>query len=247
MCGIISFLISKIEFQRFNCKADVGFLIDGSGSINHEEHGGSPYNWNLIKDFVLVLAKNLNISEDGAHMAVGVFSNEATLDIKFSDYTDYESFEQAVLQLRYPSLLTYTLKGYDLAYNQMFSESNGMRSNVPKTLIVVTDGICARNCSLADDASCRETGCKSDYCHKEYFMCPNEFARWGKMFRNRKIKTIGIGVGERTNETEIIEFVGQSNYYKKKSFNQILTKRFQQELVLCEGKKPLNKLFKCHL
>ena len=90
------FMISMIEFQRFDCKADVGFLIDGSGSITN----GAEHNWNLIKDLILVLAKDLNITEDGAHVAVAVFSDSATLDIKFSDFTDYHSFEERVIKLR---------------------------------------------------------------------------------------------------------------------------------------------------
>ena len=64
----------------------------------------------------------------------------------------------------------------------------------------------------------------------------NEFARWGNLFRNRNIVTIGIGIGEDIDDQEISDFVDESNYYKKKSFNQILTKRFRRSLLLCESK-----------
>ena len=240
-------MISKIEFQRFDCKADVGFLIDGSLSITDERYGGIKHNWNLIKDFILVLAKDINITEDGAHFAVGVFSTIATLDIKFSDFTDYPSFEKAVIELRHPAevsdelIHTDTLRGYDLAFNQMFDESTGMRSDVRKTLIFLTDGQCARGCEFnaaeANDNTCRGGKCKSNYCQKLYVECDrNSFPQWGNRFRNREITTIGIGVGLSTKEQEIIDFVGQSNYYKKKSFNLILTKRFRRSLLFCEGK-----------
>ena len=205
------FMISMIEFQRFDCKADVGFLIDGSGSIT------SPccqHNWNLIKDLILVLAKDLNITEDGAHVAVAVFSDSATLDIKFSDFTDYHSLEESVIKLHYPEGGTNTLSGFDIALNQMFDESTGMRADVPKTLIYLTDGKC--NARYCDDI--------------------NEFARRGNLFRNRNIVTIGIGIGEDLNDQEISDFVEESNYYKKKSFNQILTKRFRRSLLFCESK-----------
>ena len=202
------FMISMIEFQRFDCKADVGFLIDGSGSITVPEH-----NWNLIKDLILVVAKDLNITEDGAHVAVAVFSDSATLDIQFSDFTDYHSFEEEVIKLQHPGGGTDTLSGFNIALNQMFDESTGMRADVPKTLIYLTDGVCnADNCDI------------------------NEFARLGNLFRNRKIMTIGIGIGEDINDEEITAFVDESNYYKKKSFNQILTKRFRRGLLLCESK-----------
>ena len=203
-----------IEFQRFDCKADVGFLIDGSGSIT------SPccqHNWNLIKDLILVLAKDLNITVDGAHMAVGVFSTEATLDIKFSDFTDYQSFEEKVIKLNHPQDMTDHLKAFDLAFHQMFDESTGMRPDVPKTLIFLTDGKCRR-----------------PYGYGECDI--NEFSRWGNLFRNRKIRLIGIGIGQYINEREIKDFVGESNYYRKQSFNQILTKRFRRSLLFCESK-----------
>ena len=74
-------MIIKIEYQRFNCIADVGFLIDGSISITDPDFDGVEHNWNLIKDLILVLAKDVNITKNGAHMAVAVFSSVATLDI----------------------------------------------------------------------------------------------------------------------------------------------------------------------
>ena len=227
-------------FQRFNCVADVGFLIDGSESITEPRAGGVEHNWNLIKDLILVLAKDLNITEDGAHVAVGVFSSVATLDIKFSDFTDYASFEKEVIKLNHPRLRTDHLRAFDLAFHQMFNVSTGMRSGVPKTLILLTDGQCLRDCNYnafeAGDLSCAEF-CSSNYCLNTYENCDiNEFARWGSLFRDQNIATIGIGIGNSIYEKEITDFVGQSNYYYKKSFNQILTKRFRRSLLLCEGK-----------
>ena len=235
-------------FQRFNCVADVGFLIDGSESITEPRAGGVEHNWNLIKDLILVLAKDLNITEDGAHVAVGVFSSVATLDIKFSDFTDYPSFERAVIELPHPAKKTDHLKAFDLAFHQMFDESTGMRPpDVPKTLIFLTDGECNRDCKItageAGNDVCKRF-CSSDYCDKTYRQCDiSEFTRWGNLFRDRSINTIGIGVGKSTNEKEIIEFVGQSNYYRKTSFNQILTKRFRRSLLFCECKLVI--LFFC--
>lgn len=139
-----------LEFQLSNCKGDIGFLIDGSDSVTTGSGGwikynssyliqGSindlEYNWDLILNFIMVLANNTGISQNGTRMAVVVFSGTAKLEIKFSDHKSYESFESAVLAIENPSNFTNTLKGFDVALNEMFNESTGMRPNpIPKTL-----------------------------------------------------------------------------------------------------------------
>ena len=101
------------------------------------------YNWNLILDFILLLAKNIRISGNGTRMAVAVFSSDAKLEIKFSDHQNYESFEKAVLAIDHPRGLTATLKGLEVALNEMFNEKTGMRPReIPKNLIYLTDGEC---------------------------------------------------------------------------------------------------------
>ena len=76
-------------------------------------------------------------------MAVVVFSLNAKLEIKFSDHQNYESFKKAVLAIDHPKGGTATLKGFEVALNEMFNEETGMRpSEIPKNLIYVTDGVC---------------------------------------------------------------------------------------------------------
>ena len=96
-------------------------MIDGSGSVATGTAYLVPgrnylspvydfeYNWNLILDFVLLLAKNIGISENGTRMAVVVFSEYAKLEIKFSDHQNYESFQKAVLAIDHPRSTTATL------------------------------------------------------------------------------------------------------------------------------------------
>ena len=194
-----------------NCRGDIGFLIDGSKSITRWNLGGQHYNWNIIKDFILVLANSLNISEDGSHLAVVVFSENAKLEIKFSDATNYEDFEKLVTRLAHPYRTTYPLKGFEKALYEMFDISNGMRLNVTQTLIYITDGQC--------DPQPR---------------CSDRMAYYGQRFDNRKIKKIGIGIGTAIQQQEIIDFVGQENYFQKQSFKQILTKPFRRKLSLCD-------------
>ena len=185
-------------------------MIDGSGSIVNPSWGGEHYNWDIIKDFILVLGNGLNISEDESHAAVVVFSDDANLEIKFSDATNYEDFETLVKKLPHPQGYTFALKGFDMALNHMFDVSNGMRSNVPKTLIYITDG------------DCDSVGCGS------------QMVSWGQRFDNRRIKRIGIGIGTDISKQQMVDFVGQENFVQKLHFNQLLTKDFRRNLSLCE-------------
>ena len=101
-------------------------MIDGSQSIVDGSRllttSGKDfeYNWNIILDFIIVLAKTIGISENGARMAVVVFSNEAKLEIKFSDHKDYDSFKKAVLAIKHPDMGTNTLEGFKVALSEMF-------------------------------------------------------------------------------------------------------------------------------
>ena len=213
-----------LEFKFSDCKGDIGFLIDGSGSIVDGTRVLTPsgqdyeYRWNLIQDFILVLAKTIGISESGTRMAVVVFSSDAKLEIKFSDNQNYDSFEKAVLAINNPASLTNTLEGFEVALNEMFNESTGMRADqIPKNLIYLTDGQCTDN----------------------NFDCSREkFEEYGNRFRKRKIRKIGIGIGGFINdeaELQIILFVGKQNFIKKDNFYIIMTEEFRKNLSLCDG------------
>lgn len=210
-----SFII--LEYILSNCKGDIGFLIDGSISINNTL--ATPYNWELIKDFIIVLGQSLNISQNGSHLAVVVFSSDATLEIKFSDFTNHEQFENRVIQMKIPLGATNTLEGFDMALNHMFNTSTGMRPNVEKTLIYLTDGRCSDDCSAN-----------------------GSLAFWGEQFTKRNIKTIGIGIGHDIEKQQIIDFVGSNNYYQKETFNQILTESFRRNLSICDKGDKLSSV-----
>ena len=211
-----------LEYKFSDCKGDIGFLIDGSGSIvggtGIPNTGIHEYRWNLIQDFILVLAKTIGISESGTRMAVVVFSFDAKLEIQFSDHQNYDSFEKAVLAINNPAASTNTLRGFEVALNEMFNESTGMRADqIPKNLIYLTDGQCA---SMAFD------------CRKE------KFEEYGNRFRERKIRKIGIGIGGFINyeaESEIISFVGKQNFIKEDNFYTIMTEKFRTNLAICDG------------
>ena len=108
-------------------------MLDISGSIQ-------PSDWEMEKNFVKDLAKQLKISPTGGHAAVILFSDNARLHIKFSDHSDTASFNTAVDLLPYTAGGTRMDKGLEVALNQMFNAANGMRPNSSKSVLLMTDG-----------------------------------------------------------------------------------------------------------
>ena len=94
----------------------------------------------MEKEFVKKLDRSLRISPTGSHAAVVIFSDDAKLAVKFNDYPTVHSFELAIDRITRLDGGTRIDKGLSLALDEMFLESNGMRPNSIKTLVLVTDG-----------------------------------------------------------------------------------------------------------
>jgi len=213
------------EFKLSGCKGDVGFLIDGSASIVQgikDVLESFDYYLNIILDFILVLAKPIGISESGTRMAVVVFSTDAELVIKFSDHQNYDSFAKSVLAIKFPMESTNTLKGFEVALNEMFNESTGMRpDNIPKNLIYLTDGVCGGFYENYTRIDCNE----------------KKFEEFGNSFKQRKIRRIGIGIGRNIDgnaASQIVSFVGKQNFIKQDNFYNIMTENFRSNLSICD-------------
>ena len=114
-------------------KADVGFIVDVSGSV-------SSY-YSDEQKFVKELAAALNLAPSGSRAGVVQFSSSAKLHIKFSDHDNINDFKTAVDALPNTGGGTRIDKGMDVAFTEMFKAKNGMRgADVPKVAIVMTDG-----------------------------------------------------------------------------------------------------------
>ena len=108
-------------------------------------------------------------------------------------------------------------------------------------LIYLTDGQCTTNdcdttLSNIPDACKKQEQCAPEQC-ENYRNCQEKrFAEWGMRFENRNIRKIGIGIrlGDKINE--IVDFVGEENFFRTDTFNEILTKPFRRSLSVCEGK-----------
>lgn len=119
---------------RCRSKVDVAFIIDSSNSINNADYG-------KIKYFVYSIARALNLSENGAHFGVVIYSEYATTKIKFTDHKNIETFQKAVNKLKHMKKTTRIDQGLIEAHTTLFSERyGGARPGVKKLAFVLTDG-----------------------------------------------------------------------------------------------------------
>ena len=95
----------------------------------------------------------------------------------------------------------------------------GMRPDIPKTLIYITDGHCSGNPP-------RSGNCTDDA----------RFRFYGDGFRNRNITVFGVGVGSNINEQQIkLVLDNDRNYRKADTFTDLMTKEFVRNISLCPG------------
>ena len=217
---------------------DVGFVMDVSGSVKNH--------WETEEAFVNRVAERINISPDGGHASVSLFSSEgkywsvekgkwaknmnphAELKIKFSDYMVFSnpdapmnSFEEGVNALPYWGGQTRIDKALEVARKDMFQESNGMRPDAPKTLVFITDGVqtsCYNN--LWEKSTTRPKPCMDI----EPFLA---------YFREQKIRLIAIGVGG-VDKAALLKLVEDpSDFHLAEDFNVLLSDSFIKSVTVC--------------
>ncbi|XP_037602343.1 collagen alpha-1(XII) chain isoform X2 [Sebastes umbrosus] len=115
-------------------KADVVFLIDGSWSIGDES---------FIK--VIQFVKSMTgafevISPTGMQVSFVQYSDDAKTEFKLNTYHDKGIVISALQTVRYRGGNTKTGVALKHVYEKVFTSDSGMRRNVPKVLVVVTDG-----------------------------------------------------------------------------------------------------------
>ena len=181
-------------------KADVGFIVDSSGSLANE--------YSKEKEFVNQMIHKLQLSPSGTHSALVLFSYSADLKIKFSDYQNVKDFQRAVQALPLMKSTTRIDKALKLAYNDMFNAANGMRPNVPKILVLLTDG---------------------EQTHDHDAILPSEAV---KPFHKAGIKVIVIGIGSGVKQDELLTIVkSPEDLYFAETFDELKSDSFVKNIT----------------
>uniref|UniRef100_A0A3P8TS90 Collagen alpha-1(XII) chain n=1 Tax=Amphiprion percula TaxID=161767 RepID=A0A3P8TS90_AMPPE len=115
-------------------KADLVFLIDGSWSIGDES-------FNKVIQFVTSMTAAFDvISPKGMQVSFVQYSDDAKTEFKLNTYHDKGVVLSALQTVRYRGGNTKTGVSLKHVYEKVFTSDSGMRRNVPKVLVVVTDG-----------------------------------------------------------------------------------------------------------
>ena len=119
-------------FPEKECKpiADIGFVIDSSGSIGRS-------NWGRIKRFLKALISKLDVSPSTTHISAVAYSNNPEVVLRFSNPQGTDEVNRAFDGMRWQRGFTYTDKALLLADRDLFQVTNGMRSNVPKVKLIL--------------------------------------------------------------------------------------------------------------
>lgn len=122
-----------MQTQR-KCPADLGFVIDGSRSVEVLGKG----NFKKMLEFVKNVSLGFHISPEDTRVGIIAYGTEPKLAIPFNKYVSPSNLVLAIENISYPGTIKMTGKALQLANQKLFDE--GSRINVPKVLVVLSDG-----------------------------------------------------------------------------------------------------------
>ncbi|XP_070782388.1 collagen alpha-1(XII) chain [Enoplosus armatus] len=115
-------------------KADVVFLIDGSWSIGEES-------FTKVVHFVSGMIGAFDvIGPSGMQVSFVQYSDDAKTEFKLNAYQDKGVAMSSLHYIRYRGGNTKTGVALRHTYEKAFSIENGMRRNVPRVVVAITDG-----------------------------------------------------------------------------------------------------------
>jgi len=118
---------SMCEPPKCEAPVDIALLIDGSGSISSSD-------FSLMKKFATLLASNVTISEDAAHIAIVQFSDNPRVEISLSDN------ENAVLSAISSMSQMCSGTNMDDGLDSAFAQLQKSQRNTDQVLVMFTDG-----------------------------------------------------------------------------------------------------------
>lgn len=114
---------------------DVMLVVDESGSI-----GAS--NYQKVRSFLGDFIKSMPVSSEDVRIGLITFATTAVTrwDLSSAKAQDPVQGSQAALSIPYTAGLTYTDRGLTMASDLLYNTQKGGRANVPKLVLVMTDG-----------------------------------------------------------------------------------------------------------
>ncbi|XP_061479123.1 collagen alpha-1(XII) chain isoform X1 [Rhineura floridana] len=119
--------------QGVDVKADIVFLVDGSYSIGIG-------NFVKVRAFLEVLVKSFEISPEKVQISLVQYSRDPHTEFTLNKYNQIEDVLQAIHTFPYRGGSTNTGKAMTFVREKVFVQSRGARPNVPRVMILITDG-----------------------------------------------------------------------------------------------------------
>lgn len=114
-------------------KADIVFLVDGSYSIGIA-------NFVKVRAFLEVLVKSFEISPEKVQISLVQYSRDPHTEFTLNRYSSIDDILHAINTFPYRGGSTNTGKAMTFVREKVFVPSRGARPNVPRVMILITDG-----------------------------------------------------------------------------------------------------------
>lgn len=131
-------LISLLLPSDCDGQLDIVLMIDTSGSIRESR-------FNILQDFAQDFVLSLEISSDTGRIGTLSYSDDVKVEFNLGTYHTAEDVAHAIEMIQYRAGKTNTAEALRVVREDMFTEANGDRSDVPNILIIITDGISTVN------------------------------------------------------------------------------------------------------
>ncbi|XP_078108114.1 collagen alpha-6(VI) chain-like [Sander vitreus] len=184
------------------CKSgDFVFLLDRSSSINQDEH-------DIMKNFTTTLVNSFEVGEKLVHIGLCQFSDNPKDEFYLTEYYNKEDLNTHILNADYSGGNTYLGKALD-HIKIYFEESQGSRDQVPKNLVVITDGDSHDDVEDAAD-----------------------------ILRDRNIKVFTIGVGD-VHDMQLLQIAGTpERFFTVRNYDVLHSLKQRVVDVMCDQPPP---------
>jgi len=129
----------RTGYSGINCERgcdgryDITFILDNSGSIRNER-------WQHVLNLFIGIVDHFEVSQDKARFSAVKFSDDAELMFNFNQYSTKQDVQAAINATSFAGGRTHTSSALFMMQDQMMRSDRGDRSDVPNTVIVLTDG-----------------------------------------------------------------------------------------------------------
>ena len=97
-------------------------------------------NFEKQKEVIKKIAASFDVGPTKSHLGIVTFSSNAQVRVRFGDNLDLRSFQDTADKLPFADGGTRFDKAFKVAANNLFTPSGGVRVDLPKVLIILTDG-----------------------------------------------------------------------------------------------------------